>query len=939
MSGPIRPLRLPAIDRRLLPETSLALDDNTYTQVIAGMGVSRLRWTSTARGPQQALLWSLDNFELGRERLGELPSVQALLEYRDAWVNVLAESPDRRLVLDEQGFRGRTLDLIEVVRILDQSTIGARSLFVRKQASHADLQWRWPLRISAFPKDLDALELARLSTVWPSESLAQVQPLTREQARCEILVLVGTVRRSLRDILAVSHSIRAGYLLVLCPLDAAWATLRSHVDSLFAETQAGGLSLVSQTPGAPPLWESVNTLVTELSHNLPFDVALGSAFPKGSSLHLLDVQLLDAASLTNIARNLGSRLKRLPPNMADSLSTESAQNRLGLSRSMPTAELAGELETRGEALPYGAESAAGTGLREIALAEREARLEAARTETPRYLQGDLASLSEGGPVTETRGFIVGTRYRLDVFIAPLGEGAISADVGVDESRFDWQERDSYTLQVLFVEPRQWEKPLAGTLELPREGRSKTCQFVFTPTQPGPFAGRIILYYRGRVLQTALLEAIVLPAGTSWSTVEAPAPLRFAVEAEVRRGLTTLDERRRFDACLVLNHTSAGTPAATAAGKEGAYVASLDGIDSQLVNINRLLNQVALDAKRYGKDLLSAANARLLCDLAAEGNVLYRNLVLDYIDRSSAAQALRDAEYLQVVSARPDAIVPLEFVYDFPPPAVDAPVCKNAKQALRDGRCPNSCKPDRSPAPVVCPLGFWGLRKVIERHVYDPDLPKPAKIEAGQFDPGEPLPGRDTLGRTGPSLLATSKQVPRSGCTRLKKRMQSSWGGLVTTVDKWSSWPDAVKATEPVLLMVLPHTDGTGSKVSLEIQGDVLESRYIDQSYVCGGATSHPIVLLLGCDVANVATVDAYFRHVAVFRQAKAALVLGTVATVFAPDVAKVAAQLIERLGRHAASSQERFGEMLRAVKRAAVADSLMMAMCLVAFGDADWYLK
>jgi len=144
----------------------------------------------------------------------------------------------------------------------------------------------------------------------------------------------------------------------------------------------------------------------------------------------------------------------------------------------------------------------------------------------------------------------------------------------------------------------------------------------------------------------------------------------------------------------------------------------------------------------------------------------------------------------------------------------------------------------------------------------------------------------------------------------------------------------------LLLLALPHAAGTGASISLEISGDVLKSIFIDESYVRGDLRGPPpIVLLLGCDVANVAYTDAYARHIAVFRQAKAALVLGTVATVLGRDAAKVAGALIEQLADAAKKSSDRFGEVLRQAKREAVAASLMTALCLVAFGDADWRLK
>jgi hypothetical protein len=77
----------------------------------------------------------------------------------------------------------------------------------------------------------------------------------------------------------------------------------------------------------------------------------------------------------------------------------------------------------------------------------------------------------------------------------------------------------------------------------------------------------------------------------------------------------------------------------------------------------------------------------------------------------------------------------------------------------------------------------------------------------------------------------------------------------------------------------------------------------------------------------------------VFRQADAAVVLGTIGTVLGADAATVAAKIVKQLVASSKDSTKRFGEVLREVKRNAVADSLMVALCLVAFGDADWRLK
>jgi len=552
----------------------------------------------------------------------------------------------------------------------------------------------------------------------------------------------------------------------------------------------------------------------------------------------------------------------------------------------------------------------------------------------RILQGDLAKLSDDRWISDPSYFVAGVTYQFEVFIGPPGEGALGADQGFPDVQVDYRGSSACTLQVFLTEPRQWEEPLQNTIELPsdRRARSSKCRFDFIPKRPGRFLGRVIVCDRGRVLQTALLSAIVKsaadePVSNIDNQIEPP---RLTVEAELRQSLGTVLARRSFAGCLVLNHSADHRRGMTAASQAGAYVASLDEIDEQVAAISSLLNDVAHNSKRYAAGLSSAANAALLRELAFEGNILYRRIVLDYIDKSPAAKDLREGEHLQIVSATPDAVVPLEFVYAYPPPGAGAPVCPNAAKALQDGCCPG-CVPKMSPAPHVCPLGFWGLSKVIERHVHDPELSKPAQIRRV-----EPVDDRDVLSLDGSSLLAVSREVPRSHWRTLQKTFQDAWNGELCAVQTWDAWREAVQVHKPVVIVALPHTGGTGANISLEISGDVLASVYIDESFVCGDPEKRPVVFLLGCDTASVGSPEMYAHHVAIFRQANAALVLGTIATVFGRDAAAIAEKLVSRLVTIGTNSTDRFGEILRQVKRNAIANSQMLALCLAAFGDADW---
>ena len=129
-----------------------------------------------------------------------------------------------------------------------------------------------------------------------------------------------------------------------------------------------------------------------------------------------------------------------------------------------------------------------------------------------------------------------------------------------------------------------------------------------------------------------------------------------------------------------------------------------------------------------------------------------------------------------------------------------------------------------------------------------------------------------------------------------------------------------------MLLTLPHAAGQDADITLEIGGNTLHSNLIDASYVHIASTPPPIVMLLGCDTANVTTTTAYLSHVGVFRQADAALVLSTISTVLGTDAAQIAERLLVHLTEVTQRKPQRFGEILVEVKRAAVADSLMIAL-------------
>jgi hypothetical protein len=180
------------LDRGLLGEAGFALDDATYVQLVAVLGVEQF-YQELGPGPRPLLTWRPRIFAYQRGDFTGAP------DQRDrslaAWRDWLTRTPTPRIVLHSAEFDDRAPDLAAIVRLLNRPEVGVRSVFAGRRMPEADVPWQWPLRLAAYPEEvLEAFRLTELHNAWPSSSLMDVRPLCRDNARCEVLVLRGSVR-------------------------------------------------------------------------------------------------------------------------------------------------------------------------------------------------------------------------------------------------------------------------------------------------------------------------------------------------------------------------------------------------------------------------------------------------------------------------------------------------------------------------------------------------------------------------------------------------------------------------------------------------------------------------------------------------------------------------------------------------------------------------
>ena len=824
----------------------------------------------------------------------------------------------------------------------------------------AELDWPLPFTIGVLRED----------QAWAA--LAQVVEWTRARAQWPFRFQLASRRHERQQVLASSLDLSSFFL----QLEALPLKLRSHLvivngwgelapdaglallPKLAQRLSASGVAVLRKALPPAEFAERLNAFAYELSHDWPLDAALQHPNAFGPDAIFAGTRaLLRAARAGTQLEQLADRLRSLPPTTPIALDDQAKAQILvpelagaPHDEAMPAELVASQLTAATARMRFDHEAQESGALAQLTQAVRRSSAEqAAAAQAARHIQQQ--SFQRPSPETWVRardGYVRGLPTQLRVRIGSLADAEWqSSDAAFPDDKLPPNQAQHH-LSVVFHEPTQFTQPLPpARIVLPRTGDSSEAVFEFTPRVLGAFEGRITVLHRGRVLQTALLRTRVRASRQAAPTDGDGFVL--VDETRVRHDWTSLDQRQRFDLALVCNHDAQHVPRMTAVDERQAWAADLDGIRPAVATINQLLSAVADNVKDHADGLDQGENPALLVALAFAGAELHERLVRAQL-APNAADGLRldEVEYIQIVGTRIDAVVPVEFIYDRALPAVgDDPVpCPSYRDALRTGRCDPACPGSQKPEQHVCPLGFWGLSKVIERHVFDAQASRGAPLVVRS----ETSSARKRLAVSSGAMLGCSERVKDQALDALRQLLLPRVP--LYEVKTWLDWAKAIGQHAPPWLIAFPHNEGSGPMRRLELGKGMLRTTALAAaragapSYVRRANDVAPLVFLLGCDTAG--TAEQYGSHVSAFRDAGAAVVVSTIASAFGPHAVSVgtaiARGVLKRLTDAASTvaadgdGEARLGEVLREAKRAALLDSLPMALCVVAFGDADWSL-
>lgn len=846
-----------------------------------------------------------------------------------------------------------------LIEELSRPEVDARAVYVRVDEPASSIGWNWPLRVGfLIDPASQSLRLSLEATAYLHswlEPLVSFVDLESGYDACDLLLLPHNLRTAATSIFQADFPVRADCVLILdrCvdPPQQSFALLKA----VRSQAQTAGVAQAYVPTERRAEW--FRRLVQQLSHNNTLDVSLFRArwLYETPQLELRPPVLVAARRLVKFAYVaqrlflLADRFER--PEMAGrsiSLTSSTASPLILDEGTYELKTIADHIRRRSNEFRLTSEQETATAAIDLdRLAESAPETGVApQPPQPRFIQAEIYDVTESRLLLVSDAFTVGTPYAIDVFIGPPTETAIVSDEVFHEERLP-PSADGHELTVVFTEPNLLPEPQVVTIFLPRLGLSNKRRFHLMI--PDSYEGRqvearVIVLHQNRIIQTAILSG---PIRRKWEKVEGEISL--TREVIVRTNLDELGEsyRQPFDAAILFNHGTDGVARGyTIAGKKAAIIPKPFGIEESVKFFNMKLTKIVIKPDDY-KQLRSKATTQLLRDMAIHGSNIYGAVM----GSRSATDPLATGKRIQVISAREGDQLPIEFMYDHTAPtAPKVEVCPGSEQALETGKCPQVCAAGEKQDRFVCPLGFWGLSRVIERHIHDQKYIK----QMGGLDfalQPEPVRSRRQLNILKYGLLAASKRVDeelrggaithvkKSRIAKVKKALDEATHRNSVLVKTWEDWTLQIKEKSPPLLILLPHTvEQSGTKVQmLEISDKQRLSLVgLSDSYICGREKSPPVVLLMGCDTD--APPISYQSFPIKFRKSGAAIVISTGATILGPHAAPVTEELLRELAALVGTKTKSFGEVMLDVRRRMLARGYPMTLCLTAYGDTDWVL-
>jgi hypothetical protein len=815
--------------------------------------------------------------------------------------------------------------------------VGATSVYFGKAMLSPNERWHWPLRLGLLADEPSkalaaAIEQQMGVHLWAKELLA-VAEIAGSDQRCDVLLLPHILPHALAHVLEFAPGLTAS-CVILCKGLPATEQARRLLGALEEEVRTNALAVLSLDSSVMAAW-FVDGLLRSISHDQYFDVALAESLKKldgpRSQVYLAaNREWIQKTRLSHMAATLMECMAR-PEVSKEVVDIDGAlAGRLGMPKGVYPVSRTSVHELKG----YIGESHEATTLAYLTKAVAPSLRRNAPPPPQRQLQAQV--FTAGSPSAAPEGLMVfraDTVHRVDVRIGVTDETWISSP-----DRFPDEElppsKSGHRLTVVFSEPVLSPQPQVGHIFLPPTGSSTACSFFLAAADAhGRVQARISVLYRNRVLQTSMLEGPIRNTAQRFAEGDA---ISFLPEAVVSPGMSDLDRQSSYGAALVISQNRDGCPQVLKVVDDGAELVSTGNLMPSVQQIEDELDRCDWGAGDFS-DLKSSGTLKLLRFLAVHGSLLYRGVVKQqFMD-----QSLARATSLQLIAAKPGTRLPVEYFYDRTSPNDDAELCPSAAASMTTGECAKACTEGANGARYVCPLGFWGLTRVLEWHIYRPQAARELQNHDYALQQ-EKLGRRHQLGRLDQAVFAASDRANAQVKTSVPHLLAAMRENeiQVTESPTWENWKKDIAEHKPSLLIVVPHLDidSTFNVAKLEIgSGQWLRVDQVDEAYIqAQGCGCQPVVLLLGCETGKQGV--PFEDFVSAFSLGGAAVVVSTSSLILGRQATLLAEEFVSVLHDLRAKDGATFGDVMLSVRRNMLRKGYPMVLSVSSYGDADWRL-
>lgn len=838
------------------------------------------------------------------------------------------------------------------------------SAYFRTEELDGDVGWNWPLRIGFLPNNDSRWLFEELKTYvrdikeWVG-SLVDLVQLDSETDNCDLLLIPTSIQEASELVSDLGIRISTDCVVAIGPTNSYPWELSSTLEVFRDKLSTAGVGIAPVDPSLRKEW--LTTLIRELSHNEPIDVALFSACSySGSPPPFLAAsrKLIEFSKLAESIKSIGEELLKAPPDAPPVTIEDTDAEVFGIAPGdyRPT-EIGAIFRDNTDKFMFDQERRSGIRSASVSRSAKRSMQESEKPEEavePRRIQAEVYDLSSDEKLKNA--LRAGSLHKTVIRIGTSEDGWLQNREEFDPPELS--EKKTYKLTVIFMEPQLFEEPRVSSIKLPPEGNSTECEFTFqVPEDVEKIEARISIIYKNRVLQTALLKAHVVADSTDTNGEH---KIELVPEAIVRADLSGLKDRRNFDGAFILNHDTTNAPGITAIKDKYVSFASLGELDTFVKQVDEFMTRVADYPADYAGKLHTPATVTLLCDLAKHGQILYEALAefprgnMQEVFSELSPTVPKIPQRIQIISAKSETRLPMEFLYDRTAPEdSNGKLCPKAVEALEHDGCFTDCAGMQEPEKHVCPMGFWGLSKIIERHTYTTDYTETTVDGNFRFQ-SEPVEGRKRLDIFRGVLFGASKKadkievrsadgntvsVEAGGLKKVLSTLDTITNSKYQHVASWKDWKDKINSTpSPTALLLLTHTEKKGSIPALEIeQGVLVEMQSIKKEYVYSRKEPYPpVVFLIGCET-GAADIE-FMNFVAKFRRGGAAIIVSTGAPIRGRHAVPVTVELLDQLKKYSDQPAISFGQVMRIVKQKMVADGFPMVLTLMTYGDADWQI-